>query len=767
MCNKDSSCPTHVNMMHAPIAHERVPATPPGTCLLCRTANGGALSHICPVCTAEVCPECVARNQLAACPGCGETEQNWKALQKVSSVIVACSSARSWLLSVAGQKPPAADAKDVEALPHTLHVQRAACVPAAGNLVQPPPPVKVDLPPAVVDEVIDWLKEEVDGNWLDSAIEPLEEAQLELMDAGIKKTSVICANGDYRASAAREAVAYLLKSTQAAQKSKSKKGPPRSDTVTTEMSTAVPSAAGSEAPSAVPSQCHTQRSVDARSEAVPNTEEVPQTWRTQEAPQTWRTVFSAASASENVVASTMPATEQSDNVQPKILPPPATVQTGQATAPSLQLAEKVPASTDANTSDPWGLTALTRSLSGLASSFTLTAEKCSTVQMGSKVVVDDDAPEPLKPVVPESEERDDWADEHFANLENMAQGLTGRPEPEPMQVMHPPVPGPVVPPLSLPVTNEHNINQVHAQQDTLDSKAAQPVEFTQNDFPCASQVLETPSVTCESKEVPEPPTCIGIGSNDDGTMCARGHDLRWHAWSCSACGKRGGGLRFSCTECADANLCYGCKKNGANVATVLPTTAQIAAPPTALPQAPSAQAKSVVAVVPPVQLPKAPQAAPVKQVVAGESQLGAKAEPTSSSGSGPKRTSSSRQPRERPAGDRGSVLSVQSVSTSSAAQLLGPMAMKTGSKSDSSRRSRVGDDESKATSSVIDGAPEAVPREVKRIEDATKKVQSRSGSASAQPQRRRAGASVLSVKNASSSSAAGLLGPLLEQKAKH
>jgi len=87
-----------------------------------------------------------------------------------------------------------------------------------------------------------------------------------------------------------------------------------------------------------------------------------------------------------------------------------------------------------------------------------------------------------------------------------------------------------------------------------------------------------------------------------------------------------------------------------------------------------------------------------------------------------------------------SVLSVQPKGSSSAAQLLGGLTQQHGSKPRSSSRTQSG--------------------ESKSVVGAAGSIQRRSGMG------QRAGASVLSVKHTSSSAAAGLLGPLLEQKAK-
>jgi hypothetical protein len=175
--------------------------------------------------------------------------------------------------------------------------------------------------------------------------------------------------------------------------------------------------------------------------------------------------------------------------------------------------------------------------------------------------------------------------------------------------------------------------------------------------------------------------------------------------------------------------------------------------------APTGSDGFVAPIVPPLSLPQAPAIAqPVKtelkeQAGSAEHQI-VRSKPQREA-----RGSSVRKPRDRSSG--ASVLSMQSASTSSAAHLLGAMASgQQGAdrprrpKAIPENRSAIGET-SGAESEIAGTSPgQAKPRAP--------------AASSTQPQRRsaaqRAGGSVLSVKNVSSSSAAGLLGPLLEQK---
>jgi hypothetical protein len=148
----------------------------------------------------------VASKQLSACPACGDTEQNWKTLQKLGPSLLHMA---SWLRGSGGQKTPetAASNAPIDAAPRTT--AKADCTSPKDRAS------KEEIPPAVVGEVLDWLKEEVDGSWLDDCVaevadpEILKPETLELVDAGKKCTSVIGANGDYRSGMAREAVASV------------------------------------------------------------------------------------------------------------------------------------------------------------------------------------------------------------------------------------------------------------------------------------------------------------------------------------------------------------------------------------------------------------------------------------------------------------------------------------------------------------------------------------------------------------------------------
>lgn len=297
-----------------------------------------------------------------------------------------------------------------------------------------------------------------------------------------------------------------------------------------------------------------------------------------------------------------------------------------------------------------------------------------------------------------------------------------------------------------------------------------------NELPSLPEPPQSPSVAsvgrAEIAAAVEPvamPTCVGINGNE---VCPKGHDLRWHAWRCSSCGKRGGGLRFSCAECPEANVCHGCKQAVPRTTTALPPSTPATAAPVvphlklpAQPQKTYEGGASTSAA--PAKLPQAPPAAlpnkleAVEQASSAERQRGpSKPGQTEDAVDRPGRnSSSSHKSRQRSVNDRGSVLSQRSVATSSVAQLLGPMAMQ----SQSSRPGGAPQGSVKAPSVIEENCGVGDSEESKR------KTQARSGSAS-QPHRRaagqRAGASVLSVKSASTSNAAGLLGPLLEQKPK-
>lgn len=194
-------------------------------------------------------------------------------------------------------------------------------------------------------------------------------------------------------------------------------------------------------------------------------------------------------------------------------------------------------------------------------------------------------------------------------------------------------------------------------------------------------------------------SCESTCNSED--VCPQGHDLRWHAWNCAICDKRGYGLRFGCVECREANLCLGCRKNHEIQKEADIAKASCEAQPA---HGMNPIAESKVALV--------PEAAP-------------------------KKDNSNR--KERPVDSASkSVLSMQPQGSSSAAQLLGGLALQQGSKPRSSSRTLAGE-----AKSVV-GAAESTQRRTCP----------------------RASASVLSVKHTSCSAAAGVLGPLLEQRTK-
>lgn len=49
-----------------------------------------------------------------------------------------------------------------------------------------------------------------------------------------------------------------------------------------------------------------------------------------------------------------------------------------------------------------------------------------------------------------------------------------------------------------------------------------------------------------------------MAPSKDDEVCSRQHYLRWHAWHCRRCAKRGHGLRWGCVECPEANICRSC-----------------------------------------------------------------------------------------------------------------------------------------------------------------------------------------------------------------
>jgi hypothetical protein len=333
---------------------------------------------------------------------------------------------------------------------------------------------------------------------------------------------------------------------------------------------------------------------------------------------------------------------------------------------------------------------------------------------------------------------DDWAADHFAALENVGQSLKtsvaiNEPATEDDEcrsyvtsVIFPPV----VPPLAFPKSEQDRCAPA-IRTETLQTTSS------------------TSTTTCNStsRELETKGACEDV--------CPKGHDRRWHGWHCGICNKRGNGLRFGCVECLDANLCMSCKKT---------YEAPTQIPAVACAEAQSAQSLNTIAESTTVEaVQKCGDEIPVSK---------AAAKPKSSERSA-RSTSSSRKERTGASASK-SVLSVQTAGTSSAAQLLGGLAQQSGCKPE-----RTGASASKSVLSVqtmgtssaaqlLGGLAQqqgSKPRsssskkafESKSVVGAEGSTQRRSG--------QRAGGSVLSVKNASSSAAAGLLGPLLEQKA--
>jgi len=694
---------------------------------------------------------------------------------------VAYSNARDWFRGVANTEPAAEDAsyftgggtsaaKTSNTSPTTLKKS------ASG-----------ELPPAVVEEVVDWLKDEMNDRWLEDCVgevaEPQEAETLELVDAGKKCTSVIGANGDYRSGMAREAVAYLLKSTLSANKAKSKKTLPGSNS---NNSTAAPSTVGS--------ACPTQRSEKLEASACPTQrsekpeEDPPQSWRTalpcdaepSEAERTWCTVTpqchspvqspSSTNAPEACATAETPAPEKQNNG-------------GTDSENSFQ------AST---AQDVWGFAALAKGFESLTlpviPSWSAAADRCGNLKIAHREVVQHASePSPLPPVMLQEpvdtslHGDDEWAVDHFSAVENIGQSLTadsetaGAPatctttaEDDCRSYLSSTFLYPPVPPLVFPSSDDQDCYAPVVRSETMHTSS------TTSDSNSNSVRSEV-----ETKGACDRATCVGISNDED--VCPNGHDLRWHSWRCAICDKHGSGLRFGCTECPEANLCINCKK--AN-----DTQKQVTQGST------SSKVHSKV------------QPAKAMSVITENQAAPSEAAPKSSkkSGNGSGNNSSSR--RERPAGSTSkSVLSVQTMGTSSAAQLLGGLAQNQGNSnqvarppvmeatapkssdgegrsSSSSRRERPAGSASKSVLSVQTmGTSSAAqllgdlaqknsngPRsnsskkafESKSVIGEAKTMQRRSGSV------QRAGGSVLSVKNPSSSAAAGLLGPLLEQKAK-
>jgi len=744
------------------------------TCCLCQSADNGPLSHICAACHAEVCPSCAASKQLSACPSCGDTDQSWKALQKVGSIMVVYSNARDWFRGVASATPAEKDAlyPTVSGTPsgETSNTSTTTQNKSASGELNPAKDndkgLQLDVNPAIVEGVLDWLKDEVDDRWLEECVEKdpelqdcrnlaseLQEAEtLELVDGGKKCTSVIGANGDYRSGMAREAVAYLLKSTLSANKVKSKKTLPES---ISSNSTAAPSTVGS--------ACPTQRSDLAEASGCPTQqsekpeEDTPQSWRTavpsdaenSEPAPTWRTITSPPHSHRSQVHCS-----HSTNTLPEC----DTEKTPPVGKPSDadRSDESSPAAFEAK--DTWGFASLANGFGSLTlpmvTSWSTAANHCSKLKVAQREVVEH-APEPSAPVllppppVDDSSHGDEWATDHFSSLENIAQHLTAGSAASDASatataddecrslvtsIMFPPV----VPPLVFP------------NSDTAVRSETMPSTLTRSDSNASSTQSEvTARGACDKA------TCVGISSNDD--VCPKGHDLRWHSWRCGICDKQGSGLRFGCAECAEQNLCVTCKKTNdiqkQDVARSKASEVHIDAQPV----------KGMIAI-------KENQEAPAVQ-----------AAPKSSN------KNSDGSHRERPVGSTSkSVLSVQTMGTSSAANLLGGLVQNQGNRdavapkshngaarSSSSRRERPAGSSSKSVLSMQTAGTSSAAQLLgglgqnqgskSRSSSSQKAFESKSVVGEARPTQRRsgtgprAGGSVLAVKNPSSSAVAGLL----------
>jgi hypothetical protein len=249
----------------------------------------------------------------------------------------------------------------------------------------------------------------------------------------------------------------------------------------------------------------------------------------------------------------------------------------------------------------------------------------------------------------------------------------------------------ICPPVSLPAMFPENVNCVES-----------------------STVADITPAESSGNEVNEVETkAVGEGAMnncDSEDFCSNGHELRWHAWRCKGCDKRGYGLRFGCAECRESNLCIDCQKS------------------------PQAQVETV-----PMSLPNMHDEAkvrceeqPSKDKILDKSDIST-LEADSRNGNSNRRNRSVNSASK-------SVLSLQPQGSSSAAQLLGGLVQQHGSRARSSSRPQTGDSKS--------------------LVGAGGSGQRRSGAG------QRASASVLTVKQTSTSAAAGILGPLMEQKGK-
>jgi hypothetical protein len=671
---------------------------------------------------------------------------------------MACSSASDWFRGVANTKPAEAFTSPVSGTsPKSPNVNPST--KKGGK--------EGELPPAVVDEVLDWLKDEVDSTWLDDCVGDVAETQhetLELVDAGKKCTSVIGANGDYRSGKAREAVAYLLKSSMAATKLKAKKTLPGS---VSNNSTALPSTVVSQAASACPTH---------RSE---KSEEPLESWRT--------TLPSEMEPSQPGQCGSMTPSGLSEahspcEVQVNAAPQSSAVETPAREKQSEAAADinETGATTEA-VQDTWGFAAFAKSFESAAfaksfeslrlptvTSWSAAADRCGNLQIGQREVVDHGyaAPEPpaiLSKPVEESPNEDEWATAHFAELENVAHSLTAANESGALKC------------------TANSDDECRSYVNSVLTSALFPPPVPPLVFPtsgskheCALAVADTiPSASMQSDS--------DRSTSNMEEFCPKGHDQRWHAWRCGICDKRGCGLRFGCAECLAANICVACRKTYETSSVV------------------HAEAKADVAEVSKKhlrELPRPPMPAEVSSGIEAANKCGSSsmkevaparavdAAPKSCNGAAP-RASSSRGGREKGSASK-SVLSVQTTGTSSAAQLLGGIAQQQATRPEKGSASKsVLSVQTMGTSSaaqLLGGIAQQQgtrPRISSRTPAGASKSmvgashagESKSVVGAGSTQRgsskgQRLGGSVLSVKHTSSSAAAGLLGPLLEQKAK-
>lgn len=732
-----------------------------GACFVCRSTDGGPLSHICAVCKAEVCPSCVSCKELSACPACGDTHQDWKTLQKLGSVFAAYGTARDWFRGVAPNTSGAV------AAPTTNWVSTPSPIMSNANR-------KEELPSGVVGEVVDWLRDEIsDDKLLEDGVTENQifkaPETLELEDAGKKCTSVIGANGDYRSGMAREAVAYLLKNSMAASKAKGKKTLPQGNS---NNSTAAPSTDISPCPTQRFSAFPTQRSEKPEVSACPTqrsekSEDPPESFHTalpsdaEPSEHTWRTALPSEP--------TLTPTSHSQTQSPR--------QGNDSTHCSTTEKFEVDTTNDA-AAQGWGFEAFAKGLGGLmlptVPTWSATVSHCTKMDLGNREVMEHghlSEPSPAPPAMldmPVDESpSDDWAEDHFAALENVASSrkagsVTGiraasaATDDDCRSYVTSIICPPVVPPLVFPTSGG-------------------------KDHRTPARPSESPRTASnfEAKGDCDKTMCVGISNDED--VCPKGHDLRWHAWSCTTCNKRGSGLRFGCVECLDANLCLGCKKShdaqkqGSRITSCTSSSSVVHAETQPAHNANEQQelmhpSKALDVIT---ENYDASKSSPMDQPLTKTYDVcedGHQSKPKNSDRSA-RSSSSSRRERTGPSASK-SVLSVQTMGTSSAAQLLGDAAkQQQGKKPTRGSASKsvlsVQTMGTSAAAELLGGFAQQQQGSKPRSSSSKKAFESKSvvGAAGSTRPAQRTGGSVLSVKNTSSSAAAGLLGPLLEQKA--